>query len=66
MHVVRNSGHNLASDNPEDLARVIIGDLEGTIKHKFDVKLELYYLEQQDEEHSELDKMVIHPYNDGE
>ena len=71
MHVVRNSDHNLACDNPEELARVIIGDLKGTITHKFDIKLEMYYLDldlmdevsNESPEKQKLDQIVIHPYN---
>ena len=45
MHVVTKSDHNLAIDNPAELARLIIGDLTGKLTHKFDSKLEMYYLE---------------------
>jgi len=43
--VVAKSDHNLACDNPEALARVIIDDLQGNLTHRFDTKIELYYLE---------------------
>ena len=33
LHVVPKSDHDLASDNPEELAKMIIGDLNGTITH---------------------------------
>ena len=49
MHVVPKSDHDLVSDNPEELASVIIGDLNGTITHKFDRKLEMYYLVAEEE-----------------
>lgn len=45
MHVVPKSDHNLASDNPEELAQLLIDDLTGAITHRFDSKLEMYYLE---------------------
>ena len=45
MHVVPKSDHNLANDNPKDLARVIIDDLNGNLRHRFDTKVELYYLD---------------------
>lgn len=46
MHVVSKSDHNLASDNPEELARLLIDDLTGAITHKFDSKIEMYYLDE--------------------
>ena len=48
LHVVPKSNHDLMSDNPTELARVLIGDLQGTITHKFDSKLEMYYLVNED------------------
>lgn len=46
MHVVEKSDHNLAADNPEQLASLIVDDIKGNIKHKFDTKLEMYYMDQ--------------------
>lgn len=48
LHVVAKAGHDLASDNPDELAKLIIGDLNGTISHKHDSKRELYYLTEED------------------
>ena len=48
MHVVTKSDHNLAAHNPEELSRIIIADLKGEITHKFEVKIEMYYLEDND------------------
>ena len=33
------------TDNPEELLRIIIGDLKGTITHQYQEKIEMYYLE---------------------
>ena len=35
---LKNSGHNVFLDNPEQLTDYMIGFFEGTIKHTFDLK----------------------------
>lgn len=67
MHVVEKSDHDLSADNPADLARIIIDDLTGAVTHKFDTKLELYYLDDDSVDDQSSPKkrpsqMVIHPY----
>ena len=38
MFKLKNSGHNVFLDNPEQLTDYMIGFFEGTIKHTFDLK----------------------------
>ena len=39
MHVVDKSDHLMNVDNPDELVRIIVGDLKGEITHIFETKL---------------------------
>ena len=62
MHVVQKSDHNMHNDNPEELIRIIIGDLTGTITHQYQEKLEMYYLEGDETDKLLKDQPPLKPY----
>lgn len=66
MHVCDKSDHNMHSDNPTELARLIVGDLTGTITHAYEEKVEMYYVKGDETDQTIDDTEVLRLYEDGE
>ena len=66
MHVCDKADHNMHSDNPKELLRIIVGDLTGTITHQYEAKLEMYYLKGDETDQSINHKEALRLYDQEE
>ena len=66
VHVCDKADHNMHNDNPQELIRLIVGDLTGQITHAYEHKLEMYYIEGDETDQTLDDAEVLRPYEQDE